>query len=119
MPENADRDLRDLKADVREVKADIGEMKTDMREMKTDMREVKVLVASGLRAFPADWPGEVVRLLRENNRLTEGRFAQLDVTLREQALETNTVMRAVVAELRALVTRIDALIRGRGDGRSG
>jgi chromosome segregation ATPase len=139
MPENADRDLRDLKADVREVKGDIGEMKTDigemktdigeiktdigeiktdMHEMKTDMREVKVLVASGVRAFPADWPGEVVRLLRENNRLTEGRFAQLDVTLREQALETNSVMRAVVAELRALITRIDALIRGRRDGRS-
>jgi hypothetical protein len=72
-----------------------------------------------LRAFPADWPGEVIRLLRENNRLTEGRFAQLDVTLREQALETNTVMRAVAAELRALITRIDALIRGRRDGRSG
>jgi hypothetical protein len=71
-----------------------------------------------VRAFSPDWPGEMLRLLRENNRLAESRFTQLDVTLREQALETNTVTRALVAELRALVTRIDALIRGRRDGRS-
>jgi predicted ATP-dependent serine protease len=64
----------------------------------------------------------MLRLLRENNRLAETRFAQLDVTLREQ---TNTVVRAftegqrpLVEEFRALIARIDTLIRGRRDGRS-
>jgi hypothetical protein len=75
----------------------------------------------------------MLRLLRENNRLTDARFAQLDATLREQAVETHTALRALatgqsvlvtgqhelVAELRTLVGRIDALIRGRRDGRSG
>ena len=69
-----------------------------------------------------DWPGEMLRLLRESNRLAESRFAQLDVTLREQ---TSAIARVfgegqgqIVAELRTLIARIDALIRGRRDGRS-
>lgn len=70
------------------------------------------------------------QLLRENNRLGEERFARLDATLREQAIETHTALRAVAegqrqlvenqrqasADLRALIARIDALIRWRGDG---
>lgn len=119
-------DMGEVKADVREVKADVREVKADVREVKTDVRELKTLVAGALRGFAPDWPGEMLRLLRENNRLSEARFAQLDVTLREQALETNTVLRTfaagqneLVGELRALIARVDALIRGRRDGRSG
>ena len=101
-------------------------------------------VTLGLCAFPPEWPGEMLRtvrentqllrentqLLRENNRLSEEGFTRLDVTLREQTIETHTILRALVegqrqlaeglrqvaAELRALIARIDALIRGRGDG---
>lgn len=151
MPEGAGPDVT-----LNTLHGDLGDLKADMREVKADVREVKTLIASGLRAF-ADWPGEVIRLLRENNRLTEGRFAQLDATLREQALETNTALRALteshrqldvtlreeavethtalraladshrqldvshgalVTEIRALIVRIDAIIRGRGNGRS-
>jgi hypothetical protein len=113
---------------------DLGELR---QELKQDLGELKGLLASGLRAFPSQWPGEVLRLLREGNRLNEERFAQLDVAWREQAVETQTTLRAiaetlrVIAEsqrllvdgqrqlsedIRALIARIDALIRGRDDG---
>jgi hypothetical protein len=139
--------LGTLHGDLGRLSESVGEVKADVREVKADVRELKVVVANGFRAFPADWPSEMLRLLRENNRLTDGRFAQLDATLREQAVETHTILRALatgqgelatgqrelvtgqrelvtgqrelVTELRALVARIDALIRGRRDGRSG
>ena len=127
--------LHTLHQDLGEVRSDLREVKTDIREVKTDMREVKALLTTRLPA--PDWPGEMLRtlrentqlsrestrLLRENNRLTEERFTRLDVILREQAIETHTVLRAVAegqrllsADVRALIARIDALIRGRGDG---
>lgn len=114
---------------------DLGEVKADLGEIKTDMREVKGLLAT--RLPPADWPGEMLRatrentqlqrenthLLRESNRLSEERFTRLDITLREQTIETHSILRALAegqrqvwTEIRALITRIDALIRGRGDG---
>ena len=106
-----------------------------LHTLHQDLGEVKALLTTRLPA--PDWPGEMLRtlhentqlsrentrLLRENNRLTEERFTQLDVILREQAIETHTVLRAVAegqrllsADVRALIARIDALIRGRGDG---
>ncbi len=96
-----------------------------------DLGEVKALIAAGLRALPPpEWPGEVVRLLREMNRLTEERFASLDALIREQALETHGILRALAEsqrdlvvgqrslseDIRALIARIDALIKGREDG---
>ena len=91
----------------------------DLSELKGDVR----LLVARLPTFPPEWPREVVRLLREGNRLNETRFAQLDVTLREQAIETHTILRTLAdgqrnlsEEIRALVVRIDALIRGRGNG---
>ncbi len=109
----------------------------DLGEVGSDLREVKALLTAGLRPLPTDWPGEILRTLRENtqlsrentqllresNRLSEERFPRFDVTLREQASETHTILRAVAegqrelsADMRALIARIDALIRGRGDG---
>ena len=122
-----------------------------LQTLHQDLGAVKVLLTTALRAFPQDWPGEVLRTLRDNNRLSEARFAPLDVTLREQAIETHTILRAVAdgqrqivdsqrdlaesqrllvegqhqlveeqrqpsADMRALIARIDALIRGRGNG---
>ena len=95
----------------------------DLSELKGDVRDVKGLLVARLPTFPPEWPREVIRLLREGNRLNEERFAQLDVTLREQAIETHTILRTLAdgqrnlsEEIRALVVRIDALIRGRGNG---
>jgi hypothetical protein len=125
--------LGTLHGDLGRLSSDLGRLGETVGEVKTDVRELKLMVATGFRAFPPDWPSEMLRLLRENNRLTDARFAQLDATLREQAVETHTALRALatgqgelatgqrelVTELRALVARIDALIRGRRDGRSG
>ncbi len=63
----------------------------------------KLLLTTGLRAFPQNWPREVLRTLRENDRLSEAPFAQLDVTLREQAIETHTILRAVADGQRQIV----------------
>ena len=74
-----------------------------LQTLHQDLGAVKVLLTTGLRAFPQDWPGEVLRTLRENNRLSEARFARLDVALREQAIETHTILRAVADGQRQIV----------------
>jgi hypothetical protein len=74
-----------------------------LQRLHQDLGAVKVLLTTGLRAFPQNWPSEVLRTLRENNRLSEARFAQLDVTLREQAIETHTILRAVADGQRQIV----------------
>jgi hypothetical protein len=93
---------------------------------------------AGFRSLPSrESSEETVRLLREGNRLQEERFTQLDLRIREQHLETQQVLHAVVegqhalvegqrgfsadirnlaADIRALIARLDTLIRGRGDG---
>ncbi len=74
-----------------------------LQTLHQDLGAVRLLLTTGLRAFPQNWPGEVLRTLRENNRLSEARFAQLDVTLREQAMETHTILRAVADGQRQIV----------------
>jgi len=74
-----------------------------LQTLHQDLGTVKVLLTTGLSAFPKDWPGDVLRTLRENNRLSEARCAQLDVTLREQAIETHTILRAVADGQRQIV----------------
>jgi hypothetical protein len=74
-----------------------------LQTLHQDLGAVKVLLTTGLRAFPQDWSGDVLRTLRENNRLSEARFAQLDVALREQSLETHTILRAVADGQRQIV----------------
>ena len=114
-------------------------------EMRAGFADLKVTLVSGFRSLPTrETSEEMVRLLREGNRLQEERFAQLDLRSREQHLETQQVLHAVVegqrllvegqramstdvravsadvkamsADIRALIARIDALIRGRGNG---
>jgi len=122
---------------------DVGHEVT-LQTLHQDLGDVKALIATGLKAFSPEWPGEVIRLLREMNRLSEERFTRLDVTIREQALETHGILRALAdgqrqlvegqrqlvgeqrqlvqgqrslsEEIRALIARIDALIKGREDG---
>ena len=114
-------------------------------DMRAGFADLKVTLVSGFRSLPTrETSEEMVRLLREGNRLQEERFAQLDPRSREQHLETQQVLHAVVegqrllvegqramstdvravsadvkamsADIRALIARIDALIRGRGNG---
>jgi hypothetical protein len=119
----------ELKGEMRAGFDDLkGEMRTGFAELKGEMRsgfaDLKVTLVSGFQALPTrESSEEMVRLLRENNRLQEERFTQLDVRIREQHLETQQVLRAVaesqrtlIVDLKALIARLDALIRGRGDG---
>jgi hypothetical protein len=102
-------------------------------EMQTAFADLKTTLVAGFRSLPSrESADEVVRLLRESNRLQEERFTQLDIRIREQHLEVLQILHAVVegqrqlvegqrslsADIRALIARIDALIKGRRDGDS-
>lgn len=117
-------------------------MRTGFAELKDEMRsgfgDLKVTLVAGFRSLPGrESSEEMVRLLREGNRLQEERCTQLDLRIREQHLETQQVLHAIVegqrllvdgqralvegqqslsADIKQLIARLDALIRGRGDG---
>ena len=107
-------------------------------DLTTGFADLKTTLIAGFRSLPTrESSEEMVRLLREGNRLNEQRFTQLGLRLREQHLETQQVLHAVVegqhqlleaqrllldgqrslsADIKALIARLDALIRGRDDG---
>ncbi|MGH7312887.1 MAG: hypothetical protein ACREJV_06930 [Candidatus Rokuibacteriota bacterium] len=100
-------------------------------EMRAGFADLKTALVGGFGNLPTrESNDEMVRLLREANRLHAERFTPIDVRIREQYLEAQQVLRAVIEghrlmidgqrilsdDLRALIARIDALIRGRGDG---
>ena len=100
-------------------------------EMRSGFADLKVTLVTGFRSLPSrESTDEMVRLLREGNRLHEERLTQLDLRIREQHLEIQQTLHAVVegqrsliegqrslsADIKALIARLDALIRGRGDG---
>ena len=118
----------DLTAGFTEMRSGFADLKGEIRSGFADM---KVTLIAGFRGLPTrESSEEMVRLLREGNRLNEQRFTQLDVRLREQHLETQQVLHALVegqrllidahrslsADIKALIARLDALIRGRGNG---
>ena len=93
-------------------------------EMRTGFGDLKATLVTGFASLPTrESSEEMVRLLRESNRLQEERFTQLVLRIREQHLEIQQVLRALVesqhalsADLKALIARLDALIKRRGDG---
>ncbi|MBI4634998.1 MAG: hypothetical protein HY727_01485 [Candidatus Rokubacteria bacterium] len=100
-------------------------------EMRAGFADLKATLVAGFRGLPSrESSEEMVRLLREGNRLQEARFAQLDLRIREQHLETQQILHAVAegqralvsevrtlsADIKALIARLDAMIKGRGDG---
>lgn len=100
-------------------------------EMRSGFADLKATLITGFRGLPSrESSEEMVRLLREGNRLSEARLTQLDLRIREQHFETQQVLHALVegqrllidgqrslsADIKALIVRIDALIRGRGNG---
>jgi hypothetical protein len=132
-----------------EIRAGFADIKAEMRDMKAEMRagfaDMKVTLATGFAGLPSrESSEEMIRLLREGNRLQDTRFTQLDIRLREQHLETQQVLHALVEgqlvlttevrtlatevrtlateikglsiDIKGLVGRIDLLIRGRNNG---
>lgn len=107
-------------------------------EMRADFSDLKATLIVGFRSLPSrESSDEMIRLLREANRLHEDRLTPIDLRLREQHLEAQQVLHAVAeglrllvdgqrslheeqrrlsADIRALVARLDALIKGRGNG---
>ncbi|MBI2206186.1 MAG: hypothetical protein HYU41_20325 [Candidatus Rokubacteria bacterium] len=148
-PDRHDVTLNALHQDLTSLGADM----TGMRgEMRAGFGDLKTTLIAGFRGLPnRESSEEMIRLLREANRLHEERFTQIDLRLREQHLEVQQVLRALAegqlevqrvlravaegqievqqalrdlaeeqrqlsAEIRALVARLDALIKGRGNG---
>jgi hypothetical protein len=114
-PEEAS--LRTVLEDLTSGFADLG------AEVRAGFADLKVTLISGFQGLPTrEWGDEMLRLLRENNRLQEERVTRLDVRIREQHLEIQQVLRALAEDIRslsidikALIARLDALIKGRGD----
>jgi len=98
---------------------------TDLKgEVRGGFADMKATLVAGFRNMPTrEDSQEMIRLLRENNRIQEERFTQLDLRIREQHLGIQQVLRSLAEgqralheDIRALIARIDALIKGRGDG---
>ena len=100
------------------------DLRAGFAELKGGLADVKTTLITGFRSLPArEDSQEMIRLLRESNRLQEERFTQLDLRIREQHLDLQQVLRALAEgqrtlheDIRALIARLDALIKGRGDG---
>ena len=128
-----------------DLTAGFAEMRAGFGGMQAGLADLKATLVAGFRSLPSrESSEELVRLLREGNRLQEARFAQLDVRIREQHLETQQVLHALAegqrilvegqrllsnevrllsnevrnlsGDIKALIARLDALIKGRGDG---
>jgi len=99
-------------------------LKTLHQDLREGFADLKVTLVSGFRSLPTREDGqEMIRLLREGNRFHQERLSQLDLRIREQHLELQTILRAMAEgqrtlheDIRALIARIDALIKGRDDG---
>ncbi len=113
-------------------------LNTIHEDLKAGFADLKTTLLAGFRSLPTREPAEeTVRLLRESNRLQDERLVQLDARIREQHPEVQQTLRglaeavrgiadgirALMASQRALhediarlIARLDALIRGRGDG---
>jgi len=89
------------------------DLKTLREETRTGFAELKTTLIAGFRGLPSrESSEEIVRLLRESNRLQEERFTQLDLRIREQHLETQQVLHALVEGQRLLIEGQRGLIEG-------
>jgi hypothetical protein len=94
----------------------------DLRsEMRAGFADLKTTLVVGFSRLPTrESSEEMVRLLREGNRLEEERFTQLDLRIREQHLETQQSLHALIEGQQSMSAAVKALIaalmRGRNNG---
>ncbi|HMH53641.1 MAG TPA: hypothetical protein VK548_25635 [Candidatus Acidoferrum sp.] len=90
----------DLTTGFAEVKA---EMRAGFADVRSGVTDLKTTLIAGFRGLASrESVEEIVRLLREANRLSEARFSQLDVRTREQSLEIQQVLHALAEGQRRL-----------------
>ena len=114
-------------------------------EIRSGFGDLKATLIAGFRSLPSrESSDEMVQLLRERNRINEEGFTRLHLRIREQHLETQQVLHALVEgqrqliegqhqlvdgqrllcegqhslspDIKALIARIDALIKRRNNG---
>lgn len=90
-------------------------------EMRAGFADLKTTLVVGFSKLPTrESSEEMVRLLREGSRLGEERFTQLDHRIREQHLETQQSLHALIEGQQSMSAAIKALIaalmRGRNNG---
>ena len=90
----------DLTAGFGEMRAGFTDLKAEVRSGVTDLKTTLITGFRGLASRES--VEEIVRLLREANRLNEERFSQLDVRSRDQQLETQQVLHALAEGQRRL-----------------
>lgn len=91
-----------------DLTAGFAEMRSGFTDLKGEIRsgfgDLKATLIAGFRGLPSrESSEEMVRLLREGNRLNEERFTQLDLRIREQHFETQQVSHALVEGQRLLL----------------
>jgi hypothetical protein len=114
-----------------DLTAGFADMRSGVADMRSGFADLKTTLIVGFRSLPTrESSEEMVRLLREGNRLNEERFTQLDLRIREQHFEIQQALHALVedqrllredqrslsADIKALVARLDALYRRRDNG---
>jgi hypothetical protein len=84
-------------------------------EVRGGLADLKATLVTGFRSLPTrESSEEMVRLLREGNRIQEERFTQLDVRIREQYLEIQQVLRAVAEGQRNMIDGQRTLVENQG-----
>jgi hypothetical protein len=131
----------DVKGAIADVKGAIGDVKGAIGDLRSEMRggfvDLKTTMITGFAGLPTrEQSEEMLRILRDGNRRHDERSTHLDVRIREQHLETQQALHALiegqrlllegqrtlatstdVKELTAEVRRfIDGFLRGRGNG---
>src|SRR5438093_13390799 len=75
-------------------------------EMRSGLGDLKATLVAGFRSLPQrESSEEMVRPLREGNRLQDERFTRLDLRIREQHLESQQILHAIVEAERLLAER--------------
>ena len=89
------------------------DLQSGFGEMRAGFTDLKATLVAGFRSLPSrESSEEMVRLLRESNRLQEERFTRLDLRSREQHLETQQVLHALVEGQRLVIEGQRALVDG-------